>query len=110
MEYDETGWVGQGVDELAVGKLLDAHDTHVNDGAQEAGKGRAEIAGEAVVDRAEGADMVLADAFRAFEVVGAYVAAGAQVGLECGAGPGGARAAAGRAGVGLGAVILSHGR
>jgi hypothetical protein len=59
------------VDELGVGHLLAGGDLDLDDGAEEAGEGGAEVPGEALVEGLEGAHLVLGDALGAFEVVGA---------------------------------------
>ena len=70
LEQIEAGRVFQAEDELAVGELIDAGELHLDDAAQQAGKGRAEIAAEPLVQRLQRPHLLLADALGPLEVVG----------------------------------------
>lgn len=65
----ETGRIGQGRDELGIRHLLARGDFGLDDRAEEAGEGRAEVSGEGLVQRLKHPHLVLGDALGAFEVV-----------------------------------------
>ena len=69
LEQIEAGWVGQRMDELAVGKLLDVRYRDFNDGAEIPGDGRPEIPAETFVQRFERPHLVFADSLGPFEIV-----------------------------------------
>jgi hypothetical protein len=69
LEQIEAGGIGQGVNEFAVGQLLDVGDVDFDDGSQVAGEGRAEIAPKTLVQRLQGPHLIFGDALGTLEVV-----------------------------------------
>src|SRR5262245_58471182 len=69
LEQVEAGGILEAENKLAIRELVDAGELDLDNAAQKPRQSRAEITGEAVVKRLQGAHLLLADALGMFEIV-----------------------------------------